>query len=52
VKPVSGITRVAAAVVAVSVTFSIVWSMANLGYPGDADASTQLAAATHSRAAQ
>jgi hypothetical protein len=52
VKPVSGITRVAAAVVAVSITFSLVWSMANLGYPGNADASTLLAAVTHNRAAQ
>jgi hypothetical protein len=33
-------------------TFSIVWSMANLGYPGNADASTQLAAAAHVRATQ
>jgi len=28
------------------VTFAIVWSMANLGYPGKVDANLQLAAAT------
>ena len=51
-KPVSGAARISAAAIAVSVTFAIVWSMANLGYPGEVDANLQLAAATHTRAAQ
>jgi hypothetical protein len=50
--PVSGAARVAAVAVAISVTFSIVWVMANLGYPGNADVNTQLAATTHTRASQ
>jgi hypothetical protein len=51
-KPVSGVVRVAAAVVAVSVTFALVWGMATLGYPNNADASAQLAAARSSSASQ
>ncbi len=51
-KLVSGAARISAAAIAVSVTFAIVWSMANLGYPGKVDANLQLAAATHPRAAQ
>jgi hypothetical protein len=51
-KLVSGAARISAAAVAVSVTFAIVWGMANLGYPGNADANPQLAAAPHTRAAQ
>jgi hypothetical protein len=51
-KPVSGAVRVAAAIVAVSVTFSLVWGMATLGYPNNADASAQLAAAKSTRASQ
>jgi hypothetical protein len=51
-KPVSGIVRAAAAVVAVSVTFTLVWSMATLGYPNNADVSAQLAAAKSTRASQ
>ena len=51
-KLVSGAARISAAAIAVSVTFAIVWSMANLGYPGEVDANLQLAAATHTQAAQ
>src|SRR2546425_4753815 len=51
-KLVSGAARISAAAIAVSMTFAIVWSMANLGYPGKVDANLQLAAATHTRAAQ
>jgi len=44
-KPITGITKFAAATMALSVTFMLVWSMASLGYPGSADAPMQLAAA-------
>lgn len=44
--PVNGTARITAALVAVSVTLSMVWSMAALGYPAKAPASIQLAAAT------
>jgi hypothetical protein len=33
-KPVSGIAKLAAAATALSVTFALVWAMANNGYPG------------------
>jgi hypothetical protein len=45
-KPVNGIAKVTAATAAISVTFSILWGMATLGYPGSVVASTQLAAHT------
>lgn len=45
-KPVTGTARVTAAAVALSVTLTIVWGMAALGYPGPAVASIQLAAHT------
>ena len=38
-KTVNRITRIAAAASALSVTFALVWGMANLGYPGSGDAS-------------
>jgi hypothetical protein len=38
-KPVHRIIRIAAAASALSVTFALVWSMANLGYPGTGDVS-------------
>jgi hypothetical protein len=46
-KPVSGIAKISAAAVALSVTFALAWSMASLGYPG-ADASVAPLAATAS----
>lgn len=42
-KPVSGIAKLAAAATALSVTFGLVWSMANLGQPGAAELRIQLA---------
>ena len=45
-KPAGGIAKVIAAAMALSVTFGLVWSMANLGYPGSIDVPIQLAAAT------
>ena len=45
--PVNGAARITAAMVAVSVTLSMVWSMAALGYPAKAPAATQLAAGTY-----
>ena len=42
-KPVSGIAKLAAAASALSVTFALVWSMANLGQPGAAELRIQLA---------
>jgi hypothetical protein len=42
-KPVTGAAKVTAAAVALSVTLTIVWGMAGLGYPGHAVAGTQLA---------
>ena len=46
-KPVSGIAKISAAAVAISVTFAIVSGLAGLGYPG-ADASIAPLAATAS----
>lgn len=43
-KPVSRTARISAAAVAVSVTFALVWAMANQGYPGSPDARIELAA--------
>jgi hypothetical protein len=42
-KPANGAAKVTAAAVALSVTLSIVWGMATLGYPANAAASLQLA---------
>ena len=36
-KPVNAIAKVAAAATALSVTFAIVYGLANLGYPGSGD---------------
>jgi hypothetical protein len=47
-KPVNRMIRITAAATALSVTFALVWSMANLGYPGAAEMTIQLAAATTS----
>lgn len=33
-KPAKAIAKITAAATALSVTFALVWSMANLGYPG------------------
>jgi hypothetical protein len=44
-KSVNGITRLVAAASALSVTFGLVWSMANLGHPGVAELRIQLASA-------
>jgi hypothetical protein len=33
-KPVNGLIKIAAAATALSITFALVYSMANLGYPG------------------
>ena len=41
--PVNGTARITAALVAVGVTLSMVWSMAALAYPAKAPASTQIA---------
>jgi hypothetical protein len=49
-KSVSGAQRLTAVAVAISATFSIVWSMANLGYPLAASAA-QAAAAVAARTA-
>ena len=45
-KPVNPIMRITAAATALTVTFALVWSMANLGYPGSFSMPVQLAAAT------
>jgi hypothetical protein len=37
-KPVSGIAKLAAAASALSITFALVWTMANHGYPGSPEA--------------
>jgi hypothetical protein len=42
-KPAGGGAKVTAAAVALSVTLSIVWGMATLGYPANATANHQLA---------
>ena len=44
-KPVSGIARLVAAATAISVTFALVWSMANLGHPGSSDVRIHFVAA-------
>jgi hypothetical protein len=44
--PVSGAARVTAAAVAVSVTLSLVWSIAALAYPAQLEAPTRLVAAS------
>jgi hypothetical protein len=51
-KPVSGIAKISAAAVAISVTFAIVWGMAGLGYPGVDVSIAPLAATPHTRAVQ
>jgi len=45
-KPVNAIAKLLAGAGALSVTFMLVWSLANLGYPGSTDVPIQLAAAT------
>jgi hypothetical protein len=45
-KPINGITRIAAAATALSITFALVWSMASIGYPGSGDVSVAPMAAT------
>jgi hypothetical protein len=45
VKAVSGMIRLIAAASALSATFGLVWSMANLGHPGAAELRIQLASA-------
>ena len=42
-KSVNGITKLVAAATALSVTFAMVWSIANLGQPGAAEMRIQLA---------
>ena len=42
-KSVNGTTRLVAAATALSVTFAMVWSIANLGQPGAAEMRIQLA---------
>jgi hypothetical protein len=44
-KPANTITRIAAAATALGVTFALVWSMANLGYPGSDVSIAPMAAA-------
>lgn len=51
-KSVSGTAKISAAAVAISVTFAIVWSMANLGYPGADTSVAPLAAKASVRAVQ
>lgn len=49
-KPANAIIRIMAAATALSVTFALVWSMANLGYPGsDASIAPMAAALTSSQ---
>jgi hypothetical protein len=45
-KPVSGIAKLAAAASALSITFALVWTMANHGYPGGPEVRVEVAAAT------
>lgn len=45
-KTVSGAQRLAAIAVAISVTFSMVWSVASLGYPASVSAYPASASAT------
>ena len=42
-KSVNGITKLVAAATALSITFAMVWSIANLGQPGAAEMRIQLA---------
>jgi len=45
-KAISATQRVAAATVAISVTFSMLWGMASLGYPANASAYPASSSAT------
>jgi hypothetical protein len=42
-KPAGGAAKITAAAIALSVTLSMVWGLAALGYPASASASAQLA---------
>lgn len=44
-KSVNGITKLAAAATALSITFAMVWSIANFGHPAAPEMRVQLAAA-------
>jgi hypothetical protein len=44
-KPVNGIAKMMAAATALSITFALVWGIANFGYPGMDELSVPLLAA-------